>query len=101
MKRTRLSLEETWQQHRPEGVTESLSDYFEHVFEWAANPDQWTGLSWDFLADYEARFGKPPVLNPQIRFRVYASLFPSCGIIRPGLLRSHSHKLTAGSTCRQ
>ncbi|KAK3941866.1 putative amidotransferase subunit A [Diplogelasinospora grovesii] len=70
LKRTEISLEEIWQQHRPEGVTESLSEYLEHIFEWAANPDQWTGLFRDFLPEYEARFGKPPVLNPQVRFKV-------------------------------
>lgn len=70
VKRTEISLEETWQQHNPEGVTESLSEYMEHVFEWAGNPDQWTGLFQDFLPEYEARFGKPPVLNPQLRFKV-------------------------------
>ena len=55
-------------------MTESLSEYFEHIFEWAANPDQWTGLFRDFLPEYEASFGKPPVLNPQIRFKVYVTL---------------------------
>jgi hypothetical protein len=64
VERTAISLEETWEQHRPEGVTDSLSEYFEHIFEWAANPDQWTGFFRDFLPEYEARFGKPPVLNP-------------------------------------
>ncbi|KAK0609894.1 amidase signature domain-containing protein [Bombardia bombarda] len=68
--RTEISLEDTWAEHRPEGVTESLSEYFEHIFEWAANPDQWTGLFRDFLSDYESKFGKPPVLNPQLRFKV-------------------------------
>ncbi len=71
VKREEISLEKTWQQHRPAGVTESVDEYFEHIFEWAANPDQWTGLFRDFLSEYQARFGKPPVLNPQVRFEVY------------------------------
>ncbi|KAK3377120.1 putative glutamyl-tRNA amidotransferase subunit A [Lasiosphaeria ovina] len=68
--RTAINLESAWQKHRPDGVSESLSEYFEHVFEWAANPDQWAGLFNSFLPDYEAKFGKPPVLNPQLRFKV-------------------------------
>ncbi|KAK4671659.1 hypothetical protein QC764_0097500 [Podospora pseudoanserina] len=70
MSRTEISLEKTWQQHRPSNITESLSDYMKHVFEWGANPDQWTGHFKDFLPEYEERFGKPPVLNPQLRFKV-------------------------------
>lgn len=67
--RTSISLEDLWAHHRPEGIEESLSEYFEHAFEWAANPDQWTGLLRDFIADYEAKTGKPPILNPQLRFK--------------------------------
>ncbi|KAK4201353.1 putative amidotransferase subunit A [Triangularia verruculosa] len=70
MSRTEISLEKTWQRHRPSNITESLSGYMEHVFEWGANPDQWTGLFENFLPEYEERFGKPPVLNPQLRFKV-------------------------------
>lgn len=70
IKRTNICLEGTWQEHRPDGVTESFTEYFEHIFEWAANPDQWTGLLQDFLGEYETQFGKPPILNPQIRFKV-------------------------------
>ncbi|KAL1841076.1 hypothetical protein VTJ49DRAFT_7407 [Mycothermus thermophilus] len=69
IKRTKLSLEDSWREHRPSGITESLTEYLEHAFEWAANPDQWTGTFRDFLPEFEARFGKPPVLNPQVRFK--------------------------------
>ncbi|KAK4183592.1 putative amidotransferase subunit A [Podospora australis] len=50
VKRTALSLEKLWEQHRPDGI--------------------WNGLFRDFLPEYEARFGKPPVLNPQLRFKI-------------------------------
>lgn len=74
VKRTEISLEQLWQQNRPSDIDESLAEYFSHVFEWGANPDQWTGLFKDFLPEYEAKFGKPPVLNPQVRFKVYVHL---------------------------
>lgn len=35
----------------------------------AANPDQWTGFFKEFMEDYEREMGKPPVLNPQLRFK--------------------------------
>ncbi len=69
LERTPVSLEETWSQTRPEGVTSSLSEYLEHAFEWAANPDQWAGFFKDFLEEYEKEMGKIPVLNPQLRFK--------------------------------
>ncbi|KAK3376303.1 hypothetical protein B0T24DRAFT_677197 [Lasiosphaeria ovina] len=66
-----MKFEDTWRRkHRPDGVNESLEEYFEHIFEWAANPDRWTGLFKDSLAEHEARFGKPPVVNPQLHFKV-------------------------------
>jgi len=70
VKRTPISLRDTWAQHRPAQTTETFEEYFAHVFEWAANPDQWTGLLRGVLSDYESRFGKLPVLNPQLRFKI-------------------------------
>ncbi|KAL7955734.1 amidase signature domain-containing protein [Trichoderma compactum] len=42
---------------RPEGTDESISDSFHHAFGWSAN-------------QYTDKMGKPPILNPQVRFKV-------------------------------
>ena len=71
--RTEFSLHEAWERHKPEEAiasSETLSEYCRDIFDWGANPDQWSGLFQDFLSDYVNEFGKPPVLNPQIRFKV-------------------------------
>jgi len=39
-----MSLEELWTETRPDDVTKTLGEYLEHCFEWAASPDQWTGV---------------------------------------------------------
>ena len=67
--RTAINLDELWRKHNPGGVDTPLTEYFAHAFEWGANPDQWTGFFNEFLKEYEANFGKPPVLNPQLRFK--------------------------------
>ncbi len=35
----------------------SLAEYFEHLFEWAAHRDQWTGFIEKYVEDYEFKFG--------------------------------------------
>jgi hypothetical protein len=60
-----------WNESRPADIDESIDQYLNHAFEWSANRDQWLGLLKPFLQDYTAKMGKPPVLNPQVRFKVY------------------------------
>jgi hypothetical protein len=69
IKRTLVNFEDIWAKTRPEGEYKTLEQHFNQVFEWGANPDQWNYFLKDFLEDYQAKFGKPPVLNPQIRFK--------------------------------
>jgi len=69
LKRTRISLEETWQKTKLVEIDLSLAEYFEHVFEWAANPDQWTGFIKEFVKDYKTKSGRAAVLNPQLQFK--------------------------------
>ncbi|KAK4179293.1 putative amidotransferase subunit A [Triangularia setosa] len=59
------------------------SEYFEPVFEWGSNPDQWTGFFKDFLPQYEARFGKPPALNPQLRSKTDEDDYSSTLMVLP------------------
>ncbi|EHK40489.1 hypothetical protein TRIATDRAFT_296439 [Trichoderma atroviride IMI 206040] len=68
--RTNINLADTWTRTRPEGTDESISKYFHHAFDWSANRDQWTGLLQPFIKEYTHKMGKPPVLNPQVRFKV-------------------------------
>ncbi|PON28475.1 hypothetical protein TGAM01_v202969 [Trichoderma gamsii] len=68
--RTNINLAETWKRTRPEGTDESISKYFHHAFDWSANLDQWTGLLQPFITEYTDKMGKPPILNPQVRFKV-------------------------------
>ncbi|KAJ4155348.1 hypothetical protein LMH87_000599 [Akanthomyces muscarius] len=70
IKRTNIHLADTWEKHRPDGVDESLSEYMHSAFAWSANRDQWLGLLKPFIDEYTEKMGKPPVLNPQIRFKV-------------------------------
>lgn len=70
VKRTEISLAEKWRAARPEGMDVSLAKAFHNVFDWSANLDQWTGLLKPFTEEYEAQKGKPPALNPQVRFKV-------------------------------
>lgn len=70
IKRTNIHLADTWEKHRPNGVDESLSEYMHSAFAWSANRDQWLGLLKPFIDEYTEKMGKPPVLNPQIRFKV-------------------------------
>ncbi|KAK4230165.1 glutamyl-tRNA amidotransferase [Podospora fimiseda] len=69
IEREPISIEDLWSKTRPKEITETLSDYLEHGFEWAADPDQWTGFLQEFVKDYENKTGKPPALNPQVRFK--------------------------------
>jgi hypothetical protein len=69
VKKTPINLENLWQETNSVQTDESLEDYFEHVFEWVANPDQWTGFFKAFNQEYEETFGHQPVLNPQLRFK--------------------------------
>ncbi|KAL7914159.1 amidase signature domain-containing protein [Trichoderma velutinum] len=68
--RTNINLADTWKRTRPEGTDESISKYFHHAFDWSANRDQWTGLLKPFIKEYTDKVGKPPILNPQVRFKV-------------------------------
>ncbi|QYT05271.1 Amidase domain-containing protein [Trichoderma simmonsii] len=68
--RTNINLADTWKRTHPEGADESISRYFHHAFDWSANRDQWTGLLNPFIEEYTDRMGKPPILNPQVRFKV-------------------------------
>ncbi|OAQ96457.1 hypothetical protein LLEC1_04447 [Akanthomyces lecanii] len=70
VKRTDIHLADVWETHRPEGVTESLSEYMHSAFAWSANRDQWLGLLKPFIDEYTEKTGKPPILNPQVRFKV-------------------------------
>ncbi|KAJ8130621.1 hypothetical protein O1611_g3006 [Lasiodiplodia mahajangana] len=69
VKRTEISVAGTWKETRPEGTDESMGKYFDYVFDWSANRDQWTGLLKPFIKDYTQKMGKAPVLNPQLRFK--------------------------------
>ncbi|OHE96222.1 glutamyl-tRNA(Gln) amidotransferase [Colletotrichum orchidophilum] len=69
VQRTHINLARLWKETNPEGVETPLNEYFNHVFEWSANPDQWTGFFKEFVEEYEKKNGKPPVLNPQLRFK--------------------------------
>ncbi|KAL7901886.1 amidase signature domain-containing protein [Trichoderma sp. SZMC 28014] len=68
--RTNMNLADKWKETRPEGTDESISKYFYHAFDWSANRDQWTGLLQPFIKEYTNKMGKPPALNPQVRFKV-------------------------------
>ncbi|KAH8129887.1 amidase signature domain-containing protein [Trichoderma asperelloides] len=68
--RTNINLADTWKGTRPVGTDESISKYFHHAFDWSANRDQWTGLLKPFITEYTEKMGKPPILNPQVRFKV-------------------------------
>jgi hypothetical protein len=67
---TPVNLEELWQSTKPIKTDEKLEEYLAHVFEWAANPDQWNNSLKDFLHEYEGTYGHKPVLNPQLQFKV-------------------------------
>ncbi|CZR60710.1 uncharacterized protein PAC_10606 [Phialocephala subalpina] len=69
VERTRVNLEEVWQKTNPVQTDLSLSEYFEHVFEWVANPEQRTGFIKEFLEDYRTTFEKAAVVNPQLQFK--------------------------------
>ncbi|KAK0732130.1 amidase signature domain-containing protein [Lasiosphaeris hirsuta] len=68
VERTVISIGRLWNKTSSNGAT-SLTGYLEHAFEWAANPDQWSGFLRDFVEDYETQRGVPPALNPQLRFK--------------------------------
>ncbi|KAG9185837.1 hypothetical protein G6011_07168 [Alternaria panax] len=51
-------------------LDEKLEEYLAHVFEWAANPDQWNDFLKGFLDEYEGAYGHKPILNPQVQFKV-------------------------------
>lgn len=70
VKRTRINLADTWANFHPEGTDESISKYMYNAFDWSANRDQWHGLLKPFIEEYTTKFGKRPVLNPQVRFKV-------------------------------
>lgn len=44
VEKSEVNLAKTWQETNPVKTNKTLEDYFEHVFEWVANPDQWTGF---------------------------------------------------------
>ncbi|KAL8647564.1 MAG: hypothetical protein Q9226_006377 [Calogaya cf. arnoldii] len=69
IQRTRISLEETWQKTKVVETDLALAEYFEHVFEWAANRDQWSSFMEKFFEDYQSKFGRAAVVNPQLQFK--------------------------------
>ncbi|KAJ2978116.1 hypothetical protein NUW58_g7596 [Xylaria curta] len=69
VKRTRISLADTWKKTRLKDTHESISQYFHHAFDWSANRDQWTGLLKPFIEEYTQKMGKRPALNPQLQFK--------------------------------
>jgi hypothetical protein len=71
VERTSISPEEIWRATKPIKENITLEAYFEHVFEWAANPDQWNNVLKPFLAEYKEVYGYEPVLNPQLQFKRY------------------------------
>lgn len=70
IKRTNIHLAEIWEKQRPDYVNVSLAEYMHSAFAWSANRDQWLHLLKPFIEEYTEKFGKPPVLNPQVRFKV-------------------------------
>ena len=74
IKRTLINFEDLWSQTRPDDINSTLNDFVEHVFEWAANPDQWNGFFRGFVEEFDSRMGKPPVLNPQLRFKRFVDI---------------------------
>lgn len=71
VERTPISLEEIWKTTKPIDENITLEAYFEHTFEWAANPDQWNNILKPFMAEYKGIYGHEPVLNPQLQFKRY------------------------------
>lgn len=71
IRRSIIKFEDIWRQNLPENVNQSLAEYLLHAFDWGANIDQWTSFLEPFVREYEAVTGAPPVLNPQLRFKVY------------------------------
>ncbi|KAF2642198.1 hypothetical protein P280DRAFT_396785 [Massarina eburnea CBS 473.64] len=80
VERTSINLGELWKKTNPVGTDECLEDYLEHVFEWVANPDQWTTFLKDFLEEYEAYYGHSPALNPQLQFKRYVRMNHKKGV---------------------
>lgn len=73
IERTRISLEKLWKETKPVEDDVTLKIYFEHVFEWAANPDQWNYFLKPFIANYKEAYHREPVLNPQVQFKRYVA----------------------------
>lgn len=71
IQKTSMNMERLWQETNHIKTNRSLTDYFEHFFEWVANPDQWTGFFKTFDEEYESVYAHQPVLNPQLRFKRY------------------------------
>ncbi|KAK2747761.1 hypothetical protein FQN57_001791 [Myotisia sp. PD_48] len=69
VQRTRINLEDIWQKTKPVSDNITLAEYFEHVFEWAANPPQWRDVINPFIAMYNDYFQQDPYLNPQLQFK--------------------------------
>lgn len=71
VKRTPISLELLWKETKPEGLEEgiSLGQYFEYVFEWAANLDQWNHFLEPFIKEYKETYNHEPILNPQLQYK--------------------------------
>lgn len=67
--KTEMNLADSWKKSNSENTSETLEDYFKHVFEWSANPDQWNGFLKGFLEDYHEQYGKNAILHPQLRFK--------------------------------
>jgi hypothetical protein len=74
VQRTRFSIEDVWAKTKPVPENTTLEKYFEHVFEWAANPPQWRDFLGPFITEYRQTHGRDPVLNPQLQFKRYVIL---------------------------
>ncbi|KAI0392156.1 amidase signature domain-containing protein [Xylariaceae sp. FL0594] len=73
---TSINLADTWLASNPVNTTEAFESYFENVFAWSANPDQWNGFLKGFLEDYWHMFGgREAILHPQLRFKRYESFY--------------------------
>ncbi|KAE8143694.1 amidase signature domain-containing protein [Aspergillus pseudotamarii] len=69
VQRIRINLDEIWESTKPIPENTTLEKYFEHDFEWAANPSQWKDFLSPFITEYKNTDGWDPALNPQLQFK--------------------------------
>ena len=68
--RSPISLEQLWNDHNPVNTTQSLEEYFFTTFPQMTGRDQWLATLKPFSDQYQQAFGRPPVVNPQLQFRM-------------------------------